>query len=386
MTKNPWMKFYPTDWRSDPRLKMCSLAARGLWIEMIALMHESTPYGYLTISGISPTDAQLAMLIGAPFDLVPGLIGELESAGVFSRTKQGIIYSRKMIRMEKEAAASRSAGNRGGNPKLINGYTKPGYVYIIGRRDDGACKIGVSINPKNRIKKIRVQYYGHNLKILGQIWTEDMGTLERTLHETHSNKCAGGEWFQLSDSDIETITKNKDPKGYPLPDPLTQKPEARVQKERKKEICRKPPKRRFAYPPDFEKFWIDYPTTSIMSKKEAYNKFKNMDDESKNDVVRSVPLFQSYCRQNPDYPPVHACRYISQARYVGFLDGAKKIEGMCFVKKGTTQWNAMLQIKGKVSFPITEHNGDKGWSFKKTDVAEAIQSFNQAKFEMETEG
>lgn len=38
---DPWLKFYPTDWRSDPALKMCSLAARGLWIEMIALMHEA---------------------------------------------------------------------------------------------------------------------------------------------------------------------------------------------------------------------------------------------------------------------------------------------------------------------------------------------------------
>jgi len=49
---NPWMKFYPADWRSDPMLRLCSLAARGLWAEMICLMHEAEPYGSLLVNGI----------------------------------------------------------------------------------------------------------------------------------------------------------------------------------------------------------------------------------------------------------------------------------------------------------------------------------------------
>ena len=115
---NPWLKFYPTDWRSDPRLRMCSMAARGLWIEMIALMHESSPYGHLLVSGHSPTDTQLAVLAGAPSEQVPDLIGELESAGVFSRTREGVIYSRKLTRMQKKAATARNNGKNGGNPTL----------------------------------------------------------------------------------------------------------------------------------------------------------------------------------------------------------------------------------------------------------------------------
>jgi len=112
------MKFYPTDWRSDPRLRMCGLAARGLWIEMIALMHEATPYGHLTVSGQSPTDAQLAVLAGTPSDQIPALLGELESAGVFSRTREGVIYSRKLTRMAKKAAIAKKNGKNGGNPRL----------------------------------------------------------------------------------------------------------------------------------------------------------------------------------------------------------------------------------------------------------------------------
>ncbi len=121
----PWMKFYPSDWRADPRLRMCSLAARGLWMEMLALMHEAAPYGHLLISGISPTDAQLAVLAGAPSDQIPELLGELEAAGVFSRTRSGAIYSRRMTRDDKKSAQARKNGKNGGNPILCNSRDNP---------------------------------------------------------------------------------------------------------------------------------------------------------------------------------------------------------------------------------------------------------------------
>jgi len=117
---DPWFKFYPSDWRNDPALKMCSMAARGLWIELICLMHQATPYGHLLVNGQAPTDAQIAVLVGAPSDQIAALLGELESAGIFSRTRNGIIYSRKLTRMSKKAATARNNGRKGGNPSLSN--------------------------------------------------------------------------------------------------------------------------------------------------------------------------------------------------------------------------------------------------------------------------
>lgn len=125
---DPWLKFFPTDWRSDPALRMCGIAARGLWIEMIALMHEATPYGHLLVAGRSPTDAQLAVLVGAPSDQIPELLGELDAAGVFSRTREGVIYSRKMTRTAKKAAVARKNGKMGGNPTLCNSEDNPALV------------------------------------------------------------------------------------------------------------------------------------------------------------------------------------------------------------------------------------------------------------------
>jgi hypothetical protein len=116
--RHPWSKFYWADWRSDPRLRMCTLAARGLWMEMLALMNEATPFGHLLVNDQSPTDIQLAVLAGAPPDQVPDLLRELETAGVFSRTGKGVIYSRRMTRDEKKAKKARQIGKTGGNPTL----------------------------------------------------------------------------------------------------------------------------------------------------------------------------------------------------------------------------------------------------------------------------
>lgn len=123
MSANPWMKFYPSDWRSDQALRVCSLAARGLWIEMLCVMHTAIPYGHLLINGSPVSDTQLAMLAGIPSEQVAALVGELETAGVFSRTSKGVIYSRRMTRDEKKAVLARKNGKAGGNPNLCK--TKP---------------------------------------------------------------------------------------------------------------------------------------------------------------------------------------------------------------------------------------------------------------------
>lgn len=121
----PWMRWYPADWRSDPRLRMCSLSARGLWIELIGLMHEATPYGHLLVSGVRPNNAQIASLVGAPEEQVVQAMAELSSAGVFSTNKDGVVYSRRMTRDHKKAATARKNGQNGGNPTLSKEKEKP---------------------------------------------------------------------------------------------------------------------------------------------------------------------------------------------------------------------------------------------------------------------
>lgn len=114
--KRPAFQFYPADWRKDPALQSCSLYARGLWIEMMCIMHESDPYGHLCINSRPVSPAQLSRLIGESVAVTARLLDELEAAGVFSRTDAGVIYSRRMVKDEH----NRNVRAAGGGKSLQN--------------------------------------------------------------------------------------------------------------------------------------------------------------------------------------------------------------------------------------------------------------------------
>ncbi len=113
-----WIKFWPADWQRDPAVRMCGLAARGLWIEMICVMHEAEPYGHLLINCRAPSHRQMAALFGVTEKDVVAMVTELEEAGVFSRTPEGVIYSRRMVKDEARRSKARVDGRKGGNPNL----------------------------------------------------------------------------------------------------------------------------------------------------------------------------------------------------------------------------------------------------------------------------
>jgi hypothetical protein len=130
MTNRPWLKFYPGDWRADPALRMCSLAARGLWIDMLCLMHEADPRGSLLVNGKPVTPQQLASLVGVSGREVNLCLSELEAAGVFSRDNDAV-YSRRMRRDTEKAEQDKANGKGGGNPALKRG---------VNPRDNGGDK------------------------------------------------------------------------------------------------------------------------------------------------------------------------------------------------------------------------------------------------------
>lgn len=45
--KRPAFQFYPADWRNNAKLRRCSHAARGAWIDLLCLFHDSDEYGIL---------------------------------------------------------------------------------------------------------------------------------------------------------------------------------------------------------------------------------------------------------------------------------------------------------------------------------------------------
>lgn len=120
MPRLPYLLWYPNDWLAEPSLRACSLAARGLMIDVLSLCHLSPRRGYLlAANGSRFTTEQLARVTGCSAEECERLLAELEGAGAFSRAADGSIYSRRMVRDESKREKCGAAGRRGGgNPRL----------------------------------------------------------------------------------------------------------------------------------------------------------------------------------------------------------------------------------------------------------------------------
>jgi len=100
-------------------------------------------------------------------------------------------------------------------------------------------------------------------------------------------------------------------------------PETETETEKETDI-NSPKQVRTTYSKDFELFWNGYPKDSNMSKKEAYMAWKRISDEDRKKATDAVPHFSAYCKANPDYRPIHAVRFITKARWEGFLQSLEK--------------------------------------------------------------
>lgn len=126
--KLPALQFYPGDWLRDD-VSGCSLAAQGLWLRMIFLMHDSERYGYLATNGTPIPPEHIARRCGVSQDQYVALLAELDAMRIFSRTTEGVIYSRRMVRDFAKRQALSAAGKLGGNPRLkglVNQEVKAG--------------------------------------------------------------------------------------------------------------------------------------------------------------------------------------------------------------------------------------------------------------------
>jgi hypothetical protein len=109
VNKLRWGKFYWSDWADDPALALCSLAAQGLWMRLLCIAAQGTPYGHVTVNGKPPSVEMLATLVRARPFLVARWIAELERKGVADRGESGCLISRRMVHDGQITAARRAA-------------------------------------------------------------------------------------------------------------------------------------------------------------------------------------------------------------------------------------------------------------------------------------
>lgn len=187
--KRPAFQFYPGDWLKDPALRSVSLAARGLWMDLLCLMHESPRRGYLQHANGKPlTLEQIARMTGCSTEEASRLLRELEYSGVFSCTEHGVIYSRRMVRDEQRRLKCAEAGKKGGNPVLLRTQDKTLKGEVKGRVKGG---VKPKLTPSSSSSSsTSVNHSGTNTHTLLQ-------ALEHTLGPQRARECACvlQEWF-----------------------------------------------------------------------------------------------------------------------------------------------------------------------------------------------
>jgi 5-methylcytosine-specific restriction endonuclease McrA len=299
------MKFYPADWRSDPVLRLCSIAARGLWMELICLMHEADPYGHLLINRKVPSDTQIGALTGIDPNTVRTLLSELEEAGVFSRSRAGVIYSRRMVADEKRSLLGRKTGKLGGDidlnalgtvdggqrVKRFNRKDNPAKVKAVWEACGGCCShcgVEMDFNHRNLPNSFEIDH----IVPLSQGAGNELENLRGVC-----KRC------NLLDAKKLGRERRLQSEGHPTPDP-SPNPTANTKKLDTRTESKNPPKG----PPAgglngagrFSDFWEAYPSRGDATnpKKPAEEKFQRLVASGVNPavIIAGAKAYAEHCR------------------------------------------------------------------------------------------
>lgn len=106
--------FYPGEWLTDIKLQSCTAEARGIFINLKCIMHQSDKCGYLLINGSIPSLSQISSLAHTHHKTLNKRLIELVSNGVIKQDKDGAYYCPRMVADEELRQARRKAGRLGG--------------------------------------------------------------------------------------------------------------------------------------------------------------------------------------------------------------------------------------------------------------------------------
>lgn len=118
--KMPALQFYPGDWRKDLAVQALGYHDRGVWFEMLCLMHESDERGVMLLNGAPMAEEVIARLLGLDNQTFNQTLSNLITYGVAKRrATDNAIFSKRMVEDERLCQIRREAGKKGGNPALL---------------------------------------------------------------------------------------------------------------------------------------------------------------------------------------------------------------------------------------------------------------------------
>lgn len=142
--KLPAIIFYPGDWKKDPGIQALNFEERGIWFELLLIMHDCPRRGFLEINGAAMSDEIIGKILGIHGNKWKKIKRKLEVTGILSiEEKSGTLFNRRMAREEELREKNRKNGKLGGNPNFEKGKSNPYY---------GNGSVMISDNPKDNRK------------------------------------------------------------------------------------------------------------------------------------------------------------------------------------------------------------------------------------------
>jgi hypothetical protein len=156
-SSRPAFLFYPGDWFKNTGLRACSLAARGVWADLLCFMDQGPHRGYLcTESWVPYTDEQLARMCGCFADEFAGLLLELLSRGIGARSDSGILHSPRMVKDVHISDVRSSAGRAGA---VVTNSTTYKHVAANLQQPAAICRDSAAANvPANTSATVEDEY------------------------------------------------------------------------------------------------------------------------------------------------------------------------------------------------------------------------------------
>lgn len=156
--RRPSFQFYPGDWSANPNLRRCTFAERGIWVDVMCLMHDQDEYGVLRwplkeiagAVGCKVGDLQSLVRkgvmkgndghLGEPFVYVPRSGRKDGDPVILIDTQAGPIwYSSRMVKDEYVRIIRGEAGGKGDAPKQAPKQApKPPIGEAFGPRDSSS--------------------------------------------------------------------------------------------------------------------------------------------------------------------------------------------------------------------------------------------------------
>ena len=122
--KLPYIHFYPGDWLKDIAVQSLDFEMKGIWFEMLLLMFESEPRGYLTLNEKPMTVEILAKFLKKTPKKTKKIVQILLERGVAKKEKNGCIFNSRMVRDVEKRLKYKENGAKGGLAKAENNSSK----------------------------------------------------------------------------------------------------------------------------------------------------------------------------------------------------------------------------------------------------------------------